>query len=125
VKIKTAELEGIALDWLVWCCAGGAVAYPALQGAKFVRAWRGNSAKYVHPSTEWDQGGPMIDRFGISVQKFDGSGPPERMWNAYMHEPPLRGEDEIVGPTPLVAVCRCYVADMLGHEVEVPEDILS
>jgi hypothetical protein len=29
-----------------------------------------------------------------------------------------------VGPTPLIAAMRCYVASKLGDEVEVPEELL-
>jgi hypothetical protein len=30
---------------------------------------------------------------------------------------------EEVGPTPLVAAMRCYVASKLGDEVEVPDEL--
>lgn len=28
------------------------------------------------------------------------------------------------GPTPLIAICHCYVASKLGDEVDVPEELL-
>ena len=30
---------------------------------------------------------------------------------------------EITGPAPLVAAMRCYVANKLGDEVEIPEEL--
>lgn len=119
MKIKTSELSGAALDWMVWVCAGGAEAYPKLKGKAFLRAWRSNSSKYLNPSTEWAQGGPIVDRMRASGKFLMGAAVDEtqvtfiqgaHIWSVY-------------GPTPLVAACRCHVASKLGDEVEVPEEL--
>ena len=40
-------------------------------------------------------------------------------WMAY-----IRHDEEYFGPTPLIAAMRCYVASVLGDEVEVPDETL-
>jgi len=118
MKVKTRELEGMLLDWMVWACAGGAVAYPKMQGQAFIRAWRGGSTKYLHPSTDWGQGGPIIDREHINLSAHQL---PEEGWQAW----PNYGMSDwyAEGPTALVAAMRCYVQSKLGNEVDVPEEL--
>ena len=103
MKIKTTELKGNALDWMVAKCEG-------IQDSEFVRthmdAW-----PY---STDWAQGGPIIERENIALYPHgDGTYEAEVFLN------PKRG----AGPTPLIAACRCYVASKLGDEVEVPDEL--
>ena len=113
--MKTSELTGPALDWAVWKCAGGIAAYPETgKGAAFLKLWKGNSAKYVHPSTDWSQGGPIIEREEIGV--FTKGFNPE--WQAK-----FQIGTASYGPTPLIAAMRCYVASKLGDEVDIPEEL--
>jgi hypothetical protein len=67
----------------------------------------------IHPepySTDWSLGGPIIERERIDVQ-------PDTYptWSA--------DRGHITGPTLLVAAMRCYVADKLNGEVEIPEKL--
>jgi Protein of unknown function (DUF2591) len=98
MKVKTSDLQGAALDWAVAKCEG-----------KEVKAWavhrRLGRCDY---STNWAQGGPIIEREGIAL--IPG-------WTA---ERPGFSAD---GPTPLIAAMRCYVASCLGDEVEIPEEL--
>ena len=66
-----------------------------------------------HPSTNWSQGGPIIEREGITLRcGLHG-------WDAELEE-----FDAIShGPTPLIAAMRCLVASKLGDEVEIPEEL--
>jgi hypothetical protein len=107
--MRTNELTGAALDWAVAKCEKP--------------EWLGNQAEvYVlkagfHPSTNWAQGGPIIEREGISVCP-DEIAP----WCAFFDN----GTAEYVfytGTTPLIAAMRCYVASKLGDEVELPEGV--
>jgi hypothetical protein len=107
--MRTNELSGAALDWAVAKCEKP--------------EWLGNQAEvYVlkagfHPSTNWAQGGPIIEREGISVCP-DEIAP----WCAFFDN----GTAEYVfytGTTPLIAAMRCYVASKLGDEVELPEGV--
>lgn len=63
-------------------------------------------------STDWSQGGPIIEREGIDLMKVG-----VKQWRADCG--PAR-----YGPTPLIAAMRCYVASKLGDEVEIPSELL-
>jgi hypothetical protein len=107
MKIKTAELTGPALDWAVAKCE-------LPDGWPDAEIVLGDETDY---STDWAQGGPIIEREEISIAQDSGT------WRADIC--PAHGGDHIdmTGPTPLVAAMRCYVAIKLGHEVEIPEEL--
>lgn len=109
MKIKTNKLIGAALDWAVAKCEPGALCN-----------WP-NYTRLPGYSTDWSQGGPIIERELI------GTGP--RLEGSIWPEPWLAAspEDDAMfwGPTPLIAAMRCYVTSKLGDEVEVPEELLS
>jgi hypothetical protein len=96
--MKTNELTGAALDWAVMQCRG------------LVWALHGR----VPFSTDWAQGGPIIEREKITIE-WTGED-----WMGY-----IRHDEEFFGPTPLIAAMRCYVASVLGNEVEIPATILE
>lgn len=121
MKIKTSELTGAALNWAVMYALHNKVLEPS------VNYWL---EKYVDPqrrylceshSTDWAQGGPIIEQEKISIE--------ERMkmgtWLAYIKCADT-GESFFIthGPTPLIAAMRCYVASKLGDEVEIPEELI-
>ena len=62
----------------------------------------------------WDQGGPIIKREGIKLSE-DTRG----LCCAYIGEDGL----EHWADTPLIAAMRCYVASVLGDEVNIPHEI--
>lgn len=97
MKIKTSELSGVALDWAVAQCEGHGIG--VLDDPWFA------------PSSNWAQGGPIIEREEIAV----GKG-----WEQWAAFKDADTEDGVLGPTPLIAACRCYVASKLGDEVDVP-----
>jgi hypothetical protein len=107
MPMKTSELTGDALDWAVAKCEG-------INYVKDDVRFRGAYARKY--STDWAQGGPIIEREGISL--FRHEAPPalncgEYYWKA----------NNTHGPTPLIAAMRCYVASKLGYEVELPEEL--
>lgn len=107
--MKTAELTGAALDWAVSKCEGVDV--------KHLYAWDYSRHKY---STDWSQGGPIIERTGMDLKnKFELGG---RVCMAHMR---VDGAKWVTGPTPLVAAMRCYVAFKLGDTVEIPTEFLT
>jgi hypothetical protein len=110
MKIKTSELTGVALDWAVTKCETG---QPLDRNGPFIVAF-----KY---STDWAQGGPIIERENINIETWHGA------WQAELEFLP---DDDThyrygkgAGPTPLIAAMRCYCASKLGHEVDVPDEI--
>ena len=109
MKIKTNELTGAALDWAVMTCEGYVQPKPIewILGGHFT------------PSTNWAQGGPIIDREGISLIRQT----PDRWVSEYSNGCDRFDHARSHGPTPLIAAMRCYVASKLGDEVEIPEEL--
>ena len=107
--MKTCELTGAALDWAVCKC------FPNASG--MMRQIIARPQSYIAQySTNWSQGGPIIEREVISVthERPDG-------WLA--ETDPDHNDQSETGPTPLIAAMRCYVASKLGEEVEIPEEL--
>lgn len=117
MKVKTSELTGSALDWAVAECEQrGGQAY--IRDGKLYEPLCEDFLCY---STDWAQGGPIIERERIAMRYWDCA------WEASMvYENDDTDEvfsAEGLGPTPLVAAMRCFVASKLGDEVEVPDEI--
>lgn len=101
MNIKIQDLTGAALDWAVnqieECCDDP------------------NAPPF---STNWAQGGPIIEREAVELSKDLGR------WTAT-----IRVDDEepweLYGPTPLIAAMRCYVASQLGDEVDIPDELVE
>lgn len=110
--IKTSELIGAQLDWAVAKCEG----YKPAAAASIVIM---NS---YAPSTDWAQGGPIIERERITTAPLDA---PSTGWCAYRIHCLFDDEEGFFqkGPTPLISAMRCYVASKLGDEVEIPEEL--
>jgi hypothetical protein len=96
MKIKTSELTGAAFNWAVCKCEGEQL------------------SRYTKYSTDWAQGGPIIEREGIALHLWSSE-----EWIGDM------GDWEARGSTPLIAAMRCYVASKLGDEVEVPDELVE
>lgn len=114
--MKTSELTGAALDWAVAKAAGYTTSdldllYDIKSYAKF------------KPSTDWAQGGPIIEKMGNYCQEGDiesshfycSTPSTAKEW----HDHPVKA----TGPTPLIAAMRCYVASKLGEDVDVPDEL--
>jgi hypothetical protein len=100
--MKTAKLTGAALDWAAAKCEY----FPVRNG------FDDNCPEY---STDWAQGGPIIERELIETNR--GGSYAEHFWKA------TRNSIIAYGPTPLIAAMRCYVTSKLGNEIELPEDL--
>ena len=117
--MKTSELTGAALDWAVAKCEGQHLLDPYEN--KWELCWvllGDDSGNYYAPSTNWAQGGPIIEREGISVIEES-----DRTWTANIYrytdlDIPLYSEQ---GRAPLTAAMRCYVASKLGDDIQIPE----
>jgi len=108
MKIKTSELKDAFLDWSV-----GYIMGEKLRILDRQIVW----PEDYSPSTDWAQGGPIIEREGICINSdVEGAG---EDWVAH-----LPGRRDVNAPTPLIAAMRCYVASKLGDEVEIPEELI-
>jgi hypothetical protein len=104
MPMKTSELTGAALDWAVAKCEGVLM--------RWERSTHDEAPLEYSPSTDWAQGGPIIEREGLTITH------QQNQWAA-------QTDDDLFefGPTPLIAAMRCYVASKLGDEVELPEEL--
>jgi len=109
--MKTSELTGAALDWAVAKCEGY---------IDNCNTWLHDATvqevedEHFKPSTDWAQGGPIIEREKIETRYIE----PLKEWHA---DTDCNCES---GPTPLIAAMRCLVASRLGDEVDVPEELV-
>ena len=116
MNIKTSKLIGVALDRAVLCArlrsTSATDGKPILIEDLMRKAMKNGIAS---PSTDWQQGGPIIERELIETTR--GGAYAEHFWKA------TRNSITAYGPTPLIAAMRCYVASKLGDEVEIPENL--
>ena len=113
MKVKTSELQGAALDWAVAKCEG----YPMgiWYDEEEMPMIRDDEVPEWRPSTDWAQGGPIIEREEIGFfQKHD---------EGYAQAAKPGAEFVRRGPTPLIAAMRCYVFAKLGDEINVPDEL--
>lgn len=128
MKVKTSALIGPALNWVVGTCEGRKPSY--YEGVMRATAHPEfpNSPTMFGPQlnypTDWEQGGPLIEREEISVicrhwvTEFN-------WWATSSDKPEQADELGYFGPTPLVAAMRCYVASKLGDEVDIPNELMG
>ena len=115
MKIKTSELTGAALDWAVAKCEGLEPGIVIVGGAVIVGS---NGLQVPAYSTDWSQGGPIIEREKIgSLHEARGVWSASTKW-----EDPAK---VFYGKTKLIAAMRCYVASKLGEEVEIPNELIG
>ncbi len=141
--MKTSELTGAALDYAAGLCEGyGPDKYMSnidirldVKGKVSCLLVPINRA-YVRwtPSTNWAQGGPIIEREGIALRY----SPKHKKWYAKREtgsgetvfwpaqEYSVTAKKKVTarweGPTPLVAAMRCYIASKLGNDIEIPKE---
>ena len=123
--MKTNELTGAALDWAVAKCEGGtdfwydtiATYWIKLDGKD--RALSKGWSQSFTPSSDWAQGGPIIEREGINT-RYDPDCNKAQAWEA---SDDIDFFEAVYGPTPLIAAMRCRVAFKLGDEIEIPEEL--
>ena len=119
--MKVAELEGALLDYWV----ARALGYASREDvpSNLTGEWsEGGFKNDWTPSTDWAQGGPIIERANITLldPMLCNSG----LWEAFMGAfLDVRSSDILgmvaqgAGPTPLIAAMRAYVASKFGEEV--------
>jgi hypothetical protein len=120
MKMRTSELTGTALDWAVATCEGKGVEFDDLKDPWLTLD--GIAYQPLHsytPSTDWAQGGPIVEREGIGIWSSE-SGEHDGEWCARTISTYIT-----YSPTPLIAAMRCYVASELGDEIELPDELLQ
>ena len=112
MKVKVSEAKEQVLGYLVAKCEGYfdigmASVHDGVVNVFYFPAWQ--------PSTDWALAGPIIEREKIALDT----------WGEEWLATRIEGSaiSEAIGPTPLIAAMRCYVASKLGDEVEVPDEL--
>jgi hypothetical protein len=118
--MKTSEMTGPALDWAVAKCEFPEPDYAPEDWLTFVTPGCSDDGFVFQPSTDWSQGGPIIERECISLCP-DEFLTGDTRWCAVMTCEAIGFE--AFGPTPLVAAMRCLVASCLGDEAEIPQEL--
>ena len=112
--MKTSELQGASLDWAVAKCEGLKVRVISgvCHDVELLDMQVDGDTRIIY-STDWAQGGTIIEREGISLKRVA-----DALWEAT-----IMGEWTEDGPTPLIAAMRCYAGSQLGNEIEIPEEL--
>lgn len=140
--VQVSEAVDDTLDWLVAKCEEHESRCAWMLEKEGYIAWQSYEQAWGNPipkySTDWSQGGPIIDENGIGLLFDSGSACCKPSWFATPDDQSTttsyEGEyfdpafmvDEasgVRGPTPLIAAMRCYCCTKLGNTVEVPDDL--
>lgn len=124
MKIKTFSLINDALDWAAAEAHGNCylTLYNGIYVANFDSDTRGGGPFYDRwqPSKNWADGGPIIDKFDITVGPWTTSPAMAHMVGEITTNNP-----RVIGPTKLIAAMRCLVFSKFGDEVDIPDEISS
>lgn len=130
--MKTSELTDDALDWAVAKCENFTTKYETDRSDFWINRTNhaslflppfGYLKEVFFPSSDWSQGGEIIERERIGTWPSDSI---EGMWAArpdYKLYPARLPPS--YGPTPLIAAMRCYVASKLGDNVDIPTELMQ
>jgi hypothetical protein len=109
--MRVHDLAGAALD--LWAANAAGMANPrVLDGVCLI------GTSHYRPSSNWTDGGPLIESAGISVWRY----PDLDAWHAclefnFSREDGIKAKHYYQGPTLLIAGMRCLVASKFGNEV--------
>lgn len=114
MAVKTSKLTGHALDWAVAKCEGYEIVRMRGNEITFLDRTEDGalSEKHINYSTDWAQGGPIIEREKIELE-----------YGGFEWWARIKADEDFEGATPLIAAMRCYVASKLGDEIEIPKEL--
>ncbi|BBV97970.1 phage protein NinX family protein [Pseudomonas monteilii] len=124
IEVRVSNLIGAPLDWAVakvesietsWRYGRELVQVHDRGGIKLIESIR----SIYSPSTEWSQGGPLIDKHngGLHYEAHLADA------NFRYSSGPGRTGFWCYGPTALIAFCRGLVKAKLGDTVQVPKEL--
>lgn len=122
MQVKTSELNDNALDWAVAKCLNiTPIAVKKKYSEGYILYSLPASTIPLEYSSNWAQGGPIIEREGMYLCKTPR---PSSEWNEAWMATDSTGQITEFGTTPLIAAMRCYVASKFGDSVEMPDQFL-
>lgn len=121
VEANVYDLSSPALDWAVAKAEG-----------LNPECWKLHEGKFAFsPSTDWSQGGPMIEKHGIRLERLRNgySWYAGRLLDSAGWNPKYEDFDSEVNGTPtgspLIAACRAVITSIFGDTVSVPKELIS
>lgn len=133
-KVKTQQLKGRALDWVVAKIRGYRTVWTDGRLRPVFRLSCTVEPDWPAYSTDTAAGWGVVEREDISavrlndlyfLQGNEKGDYYEPLWAAFKTSGAGLKVNEMQAPDRLTAVLRCYVASKLGDEVEVPEELLT
>ena len=109
--MKTSELSGAALDWAVTKAEGFDHEVTSPEWGMW--GW----------ATDWAQGGPLIEREGIEFWTYDSYQDEYGNFTSIKDAKHPASAQHYDGDTPLIAAMRCYVASILGDNIDLPKEL--
>jgi len=139
MKIKVQDLTKLQLNWAVATSEGHpkAIDTSGLDGPVVICGFKqkmlhsnreGQEWIAYQPSSNWAQGGPIIEReitmmFKHLADAWTAQIRHEKEHPSLVKRKVTTGWTNASGPTPLIAALRCFVASKVGDEVEIPDNL--
>lgn len=120
MKTKTSTLTGPALDWAVAKAMGEGVIIASPIIGMPVEVVTEKFRLPFNPSDNWNQCGPLIEKYQLHVLHSVRGLRPDEPWFCDDSGETFYSN----GSTPQIAICRAVVAAKLGDEVELPEGLM-
>lgn len=128
MEIKTSELEGSALDWVVAKIMGLNTSIIEMPSGPYIGIKGRTNDGFptpCSPSTDWGRGGPLIDKYAMLVEHDSVPGETAECVACAAYAWKRDGSHACAfGGNALVAICRAVVWLELGDTVDVPEQLL-
>lgn len=122
MKVRVSGATNVQLDYLAAKCGGFAVEF--VDGVIYFKDCSKSRAYCnYNPSSNWSWGGLIIEREKINTEWLDDHWAAKRSCTVLHPTRNSRGYFRRTGSTQLIAAMRCYVASVLGEEVEVPNEL--
>lgn len=128
IEVKTADLTGAALDWVVAQVEAVPVAIAAPHYGTDWRVYKPDFGGKYSPSTDWAIGGPLIAKFQVALipeahDGMEGTEMSERWYADVYYDGGEQYTTEHCN-TALIAACRAIVATKFGNSVQVPKELM-
>lgn len=124
VEVNTVGLTGPTLDWAVAKVIGHSADWERSSGCLWFES---NDHEWLvwSPSTDWAQGGPLIDKHSIdfNTQGVDVDG--SQLIEATAQDFECMECWSAEGETRLIAACRAIVSAKFGDAVKVPAELVG
>jgi hypothetical protein len=123
MKVKTIDLTNVQMNYIIGKLEDGvnidATGLPWLPDES---PNKDGSAVFFKPTTNWAHGGPIIDREKIVTGKSSYFLLHYVAWIGRVED--FGRAKQSMGDTALAAAMRCFISEMHGDEVNVPDNLL-